>query len=131
MGRKVIHSGSCHCGAIKYAVTYSEEIRAEDCNCSICRKSGYLHLIVPRNSVHIREGRELLTTYTFNTSTAKHMFCRICGVKSYYVPRSHPTGYSINVHTIDSKTISALDIHKFDGRNWEDNVAKLASSIKN
>ena len=127
MGRKVTHRGSCHCGAVNYEVVHSDEMRAEDCNCSICRKSGYLHLIVPRNSLHILEGRDFLTTYTFNTGTAKHMFCKICGVKSFYVPRSHPTGYSINLHTIDSKSISALDVHKFDGSNWEENIAKLDS----
>ena len=66
-----------------------------------------------------------MTTYTFNTGTAKHMFCNTCGVKSFYVPRSHPTGYSVNVRSIDSDTFEALDIHPFDGRNWEANIASL------
>jgi len=75
--------------------------------------------------MHVIQGQEFLTTYTFNTGTAKHMFCKICGVKSFYIPRSHPSGYSINVHTIDPKTISALDVQQFDGGNWEANITKL------
>ena len=125
MEQTVTHSGSCHCGAVRFEVDAPARVKVEDCNCSICRKSGYLHLIVSRDRFRLLEGADNLTTYTFNTGTAKHMFCNTCGVKSYYVPRSHPTGYSVNVRSIDSDTFEALDIHPFDGRNWEANIASL------
>ena len=125
MEQTVTHSGSCHCGAVRFEVDAPARVKVEDCNCSICRKSGYLHLIVSRDRFRLLEGEDNLTTYTFNTGTAKHMFCNTCGVKSYYVPRSHPTGYSVNVRSIDSDTFEALDIHPFDGRNWEANIASL------
>ena len=125
MEQTVTHSGSCHCSRVRYEVEAPARIRVEDCNCSICRKSAYLHLIVPRNRLRVLRGADHLTTYTFNTGAAKHMFCNTCGVKSFYAPRSHPKGYSVNARSIDSDTIEAFDIVPFDGRNWEKNVASL------
>ncbi len=125
MDHTVTHSGSCHCGAVRFEVEAPARIKVEDCNCSICRKSAYVHLIVASKHLRILQGKENLSTYTFNTGTAKHMFCKTCGVKSFYVPRSHPTGYSVNVRSLDSDTIEALEIEPFDGRNWEANIASL------
>jgi hypothetical protein len=95
------------------------ELTASECNCSICAKSGYLHLIVPRSRFRLLQGSESLTTYTFNTGTAKHLFCSVCGVKSFYVPRSHPDGYSVNVHCLDPSTIERIEIKPFNGLEWE------------
>jgi hypothetical protein len=125
MEQTVIHRGSCHCGAVSFEVDAPACIKVEECNCSICRKSAYLHLIVSRDRMRIVRGEDNLAAYTFNTGTAKHLFCKTCGVKSFYVPRSHPAGYSVNARCIDSDTIKALDIEPFDGRNWEANVASL------
>lgn len=125
MEETVTHSGSCHCGAVRFEVDAPARVKVKDCNCSICRKSAYLHLLVPRDRFRLLEGEEKLVTYSFNTGAAKHMFCSSCGVKSFYVPRSHPTGYSVNARCIDSDTIAALDIEPFDGRNWEANIASL------
>ncbi len=72
------------------------------------------------------QGENRLTNYTFNTEIARHLFCSICGVKSFYVPRSHPQGYSVNLHCIDPEMIEALEIRMFDGRNWEENIGNLA-----
>jgi len=88
--------------------------------------SGYLHLIVARRDFRLLQGEDALSTYTFNTGAAKHLFCRFCGVKSYYVPRSHPEGVSVNVHCIDKGSIEELVVSEFDGENWEQNVAKLS-----
>ncbi len=90
-----------------------------ECNCSICSKAGYLHLIVPRDRFTLLSGREALTLYTFNTHTARHWFCSICGIKSFYVPRSHPDGLSINVRCLDPDTVEHMTITQINGKEWE------------
>src|ERR1044071_45621 len=87
------HSGGCHCGAVRFEVNAPAEIELVDCNCSMCSKTGYLHLIVPKADFKLVKGKTKLTTYAFNTGAAKHLFCAKCGIKSFYVPRSHPDGY--------------------------------------
>lgn len=121
-----IHTGGCHCGAVKFEVDAPAVIKATECNCSICKKSGFLHLFVARDNFRLLQGEDSITTYTFNTGVAKHHFCRHCGVKSFYVPRSHPDGLSINVNCIDAETIESLHVTPFDGQNWEQNVSKLS-----
>jgi hypothetical protein len=115
----VVHTGGCHCGRVRFEVTASAKIRVLDCNCSICSKSGYLHLIVPANRFKLLSGQDALNTYSFNTHAAKHFFCSTCGVKSFYIPRSHPDGVSVNARCIDSETIEAMSVAPFDGRDWE------------
>jgi hypothetical protein len=85
----------------------------------MCSKSGYLHLIVPKSRFRLLQGEEFLTTYTFNTHVAKHFFCSACGVKSFYIPRSHPDGYSVNGRCLDAGTVEGLMIEPFNGREWE------------
>jgi hypothetical protein len=114
-----LHTGGCHCGRVRFEVDAPAELTASECNCSICAKSGYLHLIVPRSRFRLLQGSESLTAYTFNTGTAKHLFCSVCGVKSFYVPRSHPDGYSVNVRCLDSSTIERIEIKPFNGLEWE------------
>jgi hypothetical protein len=110
----VTHRGGCHCGAVAFEVQAPARVTVSDCNCSICRMSGYLHLIVPRERFRLLKGADQLTEYTFNTGTARHLFCRHCGVKSFYVPRSNPDGYSINARCLDQATIEHLQIEPFD-----------------
>ena len=121
-----MHTGGCHCGAVKFEIDAPADIEATECNCSICKKSAFLHLFVSRVNFRLLQGEDSITTYTFNTGVAKHHFCRHCGVKSFYVPRSHPDGLSINVNCIDAATIESLHVSPFDGRNWEQNVSKLS-----
>lgn len=90
-----------------------------DCNCSICSKSGYLHLIVPKSRFKLLSGEDALTTYRFNTRTARHLFCSTCGIKAFYVPRSHPDGYSVNARCLDEGTVEGMNVVPSDGRNWE------------
>jgi hypothetical protein len=113
------HTGGCHCGRVRFEVTAPAQIEVADCDCSICSKFGYLHLIVPADRFKLISGREALTTYSFNTHTAKHYFCSICGVKSFYIPRSHPDGVSVNARCIDSGTIESMSVTPFNGREWE------------
>lgn len=120
------HTGGCHCGRVQFEVLAPVRIDVSECNCSICSKTGFLHLIVPRSRFKLIQGAEHLSTYTFNTGVAKHLFCNICGVKSFYVPRSNPDGYSINARCLDSSTVECVTITRFDGRNWEQHAADLA-----
>ena len=120
------HTGGCHCRKVRFEVDAPARISATECNCSICRMAGYLHLLVPRAEFRLLQGEDALSTYTFNTGAAKHHFCRYCGVKSFYIPRSHPDGVSVNVRCLDEATIENIEVTPFDGRNWEQNVAKLS-----
>ena len=113
------HTGGCHCGRVRFEVIAPAKIEVADCDCSICSKYGYLHLIVPADRFKLISGREALSTYTFNTHTAKHHFCSTCGVKSFYIPRSHPEGVSVNARCIDSNTIESMSVMPFNGRDWE------------
>jgi len=121
-----IHKGGCHCGKVQFTVEAPADIEADECNCSICRMSGYLHLIVPREDFRLTSGEDDIRTYTFNTGVAKHLFCRHCGVKSFYIPRSHPAGISVNVNCLRPESIASLKITPFDGANWEKNIHKLS-----
>ena len=120
------HTGGCHCGSIRFEIDAPEEIQAAQCNCSICSMCGFLHLFVSHASFRLLSGEDSITTYTFNTGVAQHYFCKHCGIKPYYVPRSHPDGLSINVNCLDPATIKTLEVSPFDGRNWERNVAELS-----
>jgi len=113
------HHGGCHCGRVRFEVLAPARIRVNQCNCSICSKTGYLHLVVPKERFTLRSGADLLTTYTFNTGKAKHLFCSVCGIKSFYVPRSHPDGISVNARCLDDGTVEEMTIGQTDGRNWE------------
>lgn len=112
----VVHKGSCHCKRVVFEVKAPKDLEVLECNCSICSKTGYLHLIVPKASFKLIKGKEFLTTYKFNTRTAEHTFCKICGIKPFYVPRSNPDGYSVNVRCLDRKDIKQIVIKQFDGK---------------
>jgi len=86
----------------------------------MCSKTGYLHLIVPQSCFWLLSGADALTTYEFNTRTAKHLFCSVCGIKSFYVPRSHPEGFSVNARCLDEGTVESMQVTRFDGRHWEE-----------
>jgi len=119
---EVIHTGGCHCGRVRFEVTAPAAISVAECNCSICAKSAYLHLIVPKSRFRLLQGEESITTYTFNTGVAKHYFCKVCGIKSFYVPRSDPDGISVNARCLDPGTVTRMDVRPFDGRNWEASI---------
>jgi hypothetical protein len=120
----VTHSGGCHCGKVRFQVEAPADLAVDECNCSICSKAGYLHLIVPASQFKLMSGEAVLSTYTFNTGTAKHRFCSVCGVKSFYIPRSHPDGVSVNARCLDSGTVASMKIRTIDGRNWEKEYSK-------
>lgn len=112
--------GGCHCGAVRFRFALpSPEVELLDCNCSMCARTGYLHLIVPHEQLELLSGDATLTAYRFGTGAAEHLFCRVCGIKSFYQPRSHPQTWSVNFHCLDQGHGLTPAIVAFDGRNWE------------
>jgi len=117
--------GGCHCGRVRFRVTANLD-RITDCNCSVCVKKGFLHLIVPPEQFQLISGKDDLTTYEFNTKTAKHTFCKYCGIHPFYVPRSDPDKIDINVRCLDNIDLAAITPNPFDGKNWETAMEKRA-----
>ncbi len=124
------YEGSCHCGAVRFQVKTTAR-QVSECNCSICRKKGFLHLIVPPEQFTLLQGAEALATYTFNTRVARHTFCRICGIHPFYRPRSHPDSIDVNVRCLDDHVLEQFQITSFDGVNWEQNIHLLRSTGTN
>jgi hypothetical protein len=119
------YTGGCHCGLVRYRVT-ADLARVSECNCSICTKKGFLHVIVPRDAFELVAGAAEITTYRFNTGIAQHYFCRHCGICSYYVPRSDPEKIDVNARCLDDVDVASLAIVPFDGRHWEEGMARRA-----
>ena len=121
----MIYQGSCHCGAVKFEVEAGDAVEVENCNCSICNMTGFLHLIVPKRNFKLLTSEDAITTYTFNTGVAKHTFCKTCGIKSFYIPRSNPDGVDVNLRCItpQPKEVKVVD---FDGQHCEAHAHNLA-----
>ncbi len=115
------YTGGCHCGRVRFEVD-TDLARVLECNCSICTRKGYLHVIVPPGRFRLQSGAEALSTYRFGTGVAQHHFCRHCGVASFYVPRSHPDHVDVNARCLDDVDPATLRPEPFDGRHWEENV---------
>lgn len=111
--------GGCHCGTVRFSVAVEEPVELVDCNCSICAKTGFLHLIVPDAAFALETGAEALVSYRFNTGTAEHLFCEVCGIKSFYRPRSHPDGWSVNWRCLDPGHDLDAVVRPFDGQDWD------------
>ena len=124
------HAGGCHCGGVRFEVSLPQQVEAQVCNCSMCAKAGFVHIIVPESRFRLTKGRERLAEYTFNTRVAKHLFCAECGIKAFYRPRSNPDGWSVNARCLDATDGLDIQIEAFDGRNWEANAAGLAHLSK-
>ncbi len=116
--------GGCHCGAVRFRVE-TDVTELLDCNCSICAKKGFLYLIVPGEDFTLLQGNAQLTTYTWGTGAAKHLFCAVCGIGAFYRPRSHPEGYSVNARCLDGGVPEGLTVRAFDGQNWEQNIGDI------
>ena len=116
--------GGCHCGAVRFeAEVAGPPIAALDCNCSVCRMTGFMHIVVPHDRFELIAGRDALSSYRFGTGAAQHLFCRNCGIKSFYQPRSHPEAWSVNANCLDERP--DLAIEPFDGANWDEAAAAL------
>jgi hypothetical protein len=115
----VTHTGGCHCGRVRFEVTAPTKLQVKECNCSKCAKLAYQHLTVPTSQFGRVAGADMLTSYSINTGVAKHLFCSVRGVKSFYVPRSHPDGFSVNVRCLDPGTVEEITVQPINGQNWE------------
>ena len=117
--------GGCHCGAVRFEAEVPASVEVLDCNCSVCARTGFRHLIVPHGDFRLLGGEAALTSYRFGTGAANHLFCSICGVKSFYQPRSHPDAWSVNMNAVDDTSGLEIRYSRFDGRNWEEAAARL------
>ena len=120
------HAGGCHCGGVRFEVALPATVEAQSCNCSMCAKTGFVHIIVPESRFRITRGAERLVEYTFNTRVAKHLFCAECGIKSFYRPRCNPDGWSVIGRCLDEVEGLEIVIEAFDGKNWEANAHALS-----
>jgi hypothetical protein len=111
--------GGCHCGAVRFSLECTREVELLDCNCSICAITGHLHLTVPHERFTLLLGADALSSYRFGTGAAEHLFCKHCGIKSFYQPRSHPESWSINFRCLDPGHGLVVSVRQFDGQNWE------------
>jgi hypothetical protein len=125
MSETVLHEGGCHCGAVRFRVHAPSAIEVIDCNCSLCRMSAYEHWIVAADRFELLTDPVALTEYRFNTGIARHLFCARCGIKSFYVPRSHPDGYSVNLRCVDPGSYEIVRRTRFDGQNWEASIGGI------
>jgi hypothetical protein len=119
MDERVRIAGGCHCGAVRFEAQVPSRVMVLDCNCSICSATGFLHLVVPHEDFTLVSGKEALTSYRFGTGAADHLFCKVCGIKSFYQPRSHPRAWSVNLNALDALDGLEIERRDFDGRDWE------------
>ncbi|KAK6180033.1 hypothetical protein SNE40_012254 [Patella caerulea] len=126
---EVEHLGGCHCGAVRFKVLAPRDLNVLSCNCSICKMKQNVHFVVPSSKFTLLQGQDSLTLYQFNTKQAKHQFCKICGVQSFYTPRSNPDGVGITHYCLDPGTVDSVNVECFDGENWETSFSN--SDIRN
>lgn len=122
---KIRHYGACHCGTVTFEVDAPAALEVLSCTCSMCAMTGFIHLIVEDADFRVTAGEGNLTEYRFNTGTARHLFCKTCGIKPFYVPRSHPNGWSVNANCLDRATIASVKTTEFDGANWESSIDSI------
>lgn len=126
-GTKASHvqRAGCHCGTVTFEVELPNAIEVHECNCSMCRTVGYQHAFVDADRFRLLTGDDALVDYRFNTGVARHRFCGVCGVKTFYIPRSHPDGVSVNFRCLDEGRFESVKRVPFDGANWEANIDGL------
>ncbi|KAJ2781293.1 hypothetical protein H4R18_002971 [Coemansia javaensis] len=130
MTELVKHKGSCHCKAVTWEIEAPARLRVDECDCSMCGMLGYLHVTVPKSRFVLTAGADNISTYTFNTGVAQHYFCKTCGIKSFYVPRSNPDGYSVNFRCLDKTNVTGHDVMSCEGLTWEEIAARVAHLSK-
>lgn len=122
------YQGGCHCQDVRFTICLDTPIESSNitaCNCSMCEKLGFIHLIIKKDIFQLKSNWTKLSNYQFNKNIAKHYFCKTCGIKSFYQPRSHPDCWSVNVRCLDDFSHFKLDFDTFDGKNWEKNIEKI------
>lgn len=119
--------GGCHCGEVKFSFLSEESVEIWKCNCSICDILDYEHLFIKHDLLKIISGKDSIEEYLFKTETAKHFFCKLCGIKSFYQPRSHPDAFSVNLKCVQNPP-EVHEIVHFDGLNFEESIKQIYKS---
>ncbi|KAI9118069.1 hypothetical protein K1719_010401 [Acacia pycnantha] len=126
---KVEHTGGCHCKSVRWKAVASPNVVAWDCNCSYCYMRANKLFVVPAKRFELLgDSDRFVTTYSFGTHTAKHTFCKVCGIISFYHPRSNPDGVAVAYKCVDPGTLKSVEIKHIDGRNWEESVSRSGIS---
>ena len=121
----VVHNGGCHCKNVRWRVQAPASVVAWQCSCSDCSMRGNTSFVVPSKRFELLgDSQKFLTTYTFGTQTAKHIFCKICGITSFYVPRASPDGIAVTFRCVDPGTLTHVEVKQFDGQNWENSYTQ-------
>ena len=109
---------------MRFEVTVPEDrrVRVYRCNCSVCFMKQNHHFVVPESQFHLIKGESESTEYRFHTKVARHLFCKICGVQSYYQPRSHPDGLAVTLYCLDKGHDLHVEWKDFDGEHWEEQI---------
>ncbi|PON97644.1 Glutathione-dependent formaldehyde-activating enzyme/centromere protein V [Trema orientale] len=116
----VMHNGGCHCRNVRWRVQAPKRVVAWECNCSDCSMRGNTNFVVPAERFELLgDSKQFITTYTFGTHTAKHTFCKVCGITSFFHPRSNPDGVAVTYKCVDPGTLVHVEVQCYDGRNWE------------
>ena len=115
------YTGGCHCGKVRFKVR-ADLGQSTICNCSMCQKKGFVHLIVPLSAFDLLSGAAALVSYRFNTGVAEHKFCDTCGIHSFYTPRSDPDKVDVNARCLDDVDLTTLEPSLFDGKHWEEAI---------
>ncbi|MEM9501353.1 MAG: GFA family protein [Pseudomonadota bacterium] len=123
--RLVMVTGGCHCGAVRFRAEADPQPRMLRCNCSICSATGYLHLFIPHDRFTLLSGEKALTSYRFGSGDAEHLFCDVCGVKSFYQPKSHPDCWSVHLACLDEPHGLDPEITDFNGKSWAQAITQV------
>ena len=125
------YQGGCHCERVRFSIE-SEMKSGTQCNCSICTKKGMINHRVAPERFRILRGDESLAIYQFNTRTAKHFFCRHCGIQVFSNPRRAPDQYAVNLRCLDDfhEIVAGLEIAHFDGQHWEESVRSAEEAAR-
>jgi len=112
------HAGSCHCGAVKFEVQLTDEFNTiRRCSCSYCRMRGAVAVSAQLNGIEVTQGEDTLSLYQFNSNTAKHYFCSLCGIYTHHQRRSNPNQYGINVSCLGVSPFDFPEVTVNDGVN--------------
>lgn len=111
------YQGSCHCGAVKYAVAIDLDQPVVTCNCSMCGRAGTMLAFVPETAFKLQQGDKHLASYKFNKQVVDHVFCKTCGIKSFArgVGQDGTLTAAINVRCLEGVDLSKLKTHQYDG----------------
>ncbi|WP_300541688.1 GFA family protein [Maricaulis sp.] len=113
-------SGGCHCGAVRFEVNVTDAVVVISCNCSLCAKTGFIHLVVDEADFRVTQGEDNIGEYSFHTHTARHRSCRTCHVTTHHTMRSRPDGISVNLRCLDGDANLQLRFQEFDGASWDE-----------